>query len=245
MKKRNLDDNEVKIELVSAMLSHVPFDGWTWTAMEQGAVDINFKKNKSENERLQIYKTFFNNGSIDFIKVFAEIIDSIVQENYHSLDPKPQKIPEKIKKLILMRLDFCLPYKEAIRSSLSLSALPKNSKQSINILYTTCNSMWRLAGDKSTDFSFYTKRLSLASVYASTLLFWLNDTSSEQEETEYFLERRLHDISMIAKLKKPLNMFKNISNNINVGNNSFGMQSIFNLIKSINKIKKSPFSKTF
>tara|TARA_B110000467_G_scaffold134197_1_gene130431 strand:- start:899 stop:1330 length:432 start_codon:yes stop_codon:yes gene_type:complete len=112
MKKRNQDNNEVKIELVSAMLSHVPFDGWTWTAMEQGAVDINFKKNKSENERLQIYKTFFNNGSIDFIKVFAEIIDSIVQENYHSLDPKPQKIPEKIKKLILMRLDFCLPYKE-------------------------------------------------------------------------------------------------------------------------------------
>ena len=44
MKKRNQDNNEVKIELVSAMLSHVPFDGWTWTAMEQGAVDINFKK---------------------------------------------------------------------------------------------------------------------------------------------------------------------------------------------------------
>ena len=245
MKKRNLDDNKVKIELVRAMLSHVPFDGWTWTAMEQGAVNINFKKNKSKNERLEIYKTFFNNGTIDFIKVFAEIIDSRVQENYNSLDPKPQRIPEKIKKLILMRLDFCLPYKEAIRSSLSLSALPKNSKQSIKILYTTCNSMWKLAGDKATDFSFYTKRLSLASVYASTLLFWLNDTSSEQEETEYFLERRLHDISMIAKLKKPLNMFKNISNNINVGNNSLGIKSIFNIIKSINKIKKSSFSKPF
>ena len=245
MKNRNLDDNQVKIKLVRAMLSHVPFDGWTWTAMEQGAVDINFKKNKSENERLEIYNLFFNNGSIDFIKVFAEIIDSRVQENYNSLDPKPQRIPEKIKKLILMRLNLCLPYREAIRSSLCLTALPKNSKQSIKILYTTCNSIWRLAGDKSTDFSFYTKRLSLASVYASTLLFWLNDTSSEQEETEYFLERRLVDISMISKLKKPLNMFKNISNNINIGNNSLGMESIFNLIKSINKIKKSPFSKPF
>ena len=245
MKKQNLDDNEVKIELVTAMLSHIPFDGWTWTAMEQGAVDINFKKNKSESERLEIYKRFFYNGSIDFIKVFAEIIDNRVQENYHYLDPKPQKIPLKIKKLILMRLDLCLPYKEVIRSSLSLTALPKNSKQSIKILYTTCNSMWRLAGDKSTDFSFYTKRLSLASVYASTLLFWLNDTSFEQEETECFLERRLVDISMISKLKKPLNIFKNISNNINVGDNSLGMKSIFNLIKSINKIKKSPFSKTF
>ena len=245
MKKRNLDENEVKIELVMAMLSHVPFDGWTWKAMEQGALDINFKKNKSANERLEIYKFFFNNGSIDFINFFAEIIDNRVQVNYNSLDPKPQKIPEKIKKLILMRLDFCLPYKEAIRSSLPLTALPKNSKQSIKILYTTCNHIWRLAGDKSTDFSFYTKRLSLASVYASTLLFWLDDTSSKQEETEYFLERRLKDISMISKLKKPLNMFQNISKNINFRSNSLGIKSIFNIIKSINKIKKPPFSKPF
>ena len=243
MKKRNLNANEVKIKLVKSMLSHVPFDGWSWTAMEQGAVDINFKKNKSENERLEIYKTFFINGSIDFINIFAEIIDSRVQENYNSLDSKPQRIPEKIKKLILMRLDFCLPYREAIRSSLFFTALPQNSKQSIKILYTTCNHIWRLAGDKSTDFSFYTKRLSLASVYMSTLLFWLNDTSSEQEETGYFLERRLVDISMISKLKKPLDIFQNMSKKINIGDNNLGMKSIFKIIKSINKIKKSSFRK--
>ena len=109
-----------------------------------------------------------------------------------------------------MRLNYCIPYKESIRSSLSLMAFPKNSKQSINILYTTCNSMWRLAGDKSTDFSFYTKRLSLASVYASTLLFWLNDSSADEEETERFLDRRLQDISMISKIKNPFNFIKNI-----------------------------------
>ena len=245
MKKRNLDDNEVKMELVSAMLSHVPFDGWTWTAMEQGSLDINFKKNKLENERLEIYKFFFNNGSIDFIKIFAEIIDIRVQESYNSLDIKPRRIPEKIKKLILIRLDLCLPYREAIRSSLSLMALPKNSKQSLKILYTTCNYMWRLAGDKSTDFSFYTKRLSLSSIYASTLLFWLNDTSFKQEETEYFLDRRLKDVSMISKLKKPLNIFQNISTNTNFGNDSLGIKSIFNIIKSLNKIKKTPFNNPF
>ena len=245
MKKRNLNDDEVKIELVKAMLSHVPFDGWTWKAMEQGAVDINFKKNKTENERLEIYKSFFNNASIDFIKIFANIIDIRLQENYNSLDSKPQRIPEKIKKLILMRLNFCLPYKEAIRTSLSITVLPKNTKQSIEILYATCNHIWRLAGDKSTDFSFYTKRLSLGSIYASTLLFWLNDTSSEQEETEYFLNRRLADISMISKLKKPLSIFPNISKNINLSKNNLGVKSIFNIIRSINKIRKSSFSKPF
>ena len=242
MIKPNLDNNEVKKQLVRAMLSHVPFDGWTLAAMEQGAVNINFKQNKKENERLEIYRSYFPNGSIDFIKAFAEIIDDVVKDNYNSLDIHPQRIPEKIKKIILMRLYYCLPYREAIRSSLSLTALPKNSKQSINILYVTCNNIWRLAGDTSTDFSFYTKRLSLASVYTSTLLFWLNDNSSEQEETEYFLERRLANISMISKLKKPLKIFQNMAKNVNDRKNNLGVNSIFNIIK---KIKKSSFSKPF
>ena len=28
------------------MLTHVPFDGWTWEAMEQGAIDIGYEKKK-------------------------------------------------------------------------------------------------------------------------------------------------------------------------------------------------------
>ena len=245
MKKKDIYDIELKTKLITSMLSHVPFDGWTWLALEQGALDINFKKDKTATERLEIFKSFFNNGSIDFIKLFAEIIDKKVKENYNLLKIKPQRVPEKIKTIILMRLNLCLPYREAIRSSLSITALPINSKKSIKILYVTCNNIWKVAGDTSTDFSFYTKRLSLASIYLTTLLFWLNDTSPEQEETEYFLDRRLSDISMISKLKKPLNIFQNLSENVNVGKANESFKSIFNIIKSINKVKKYPFSKPF
>ena len=35
-----------KIDLIKAMLTHVPFDGWTWEAMEQGAIDIGYEKKK-------------------------------------------------------------------------------------------------------------------------------------------------------------------------------------------------------
>ncbi|MDC0531011.1 COQ9 family protein [Alphaproteobacteria bacterium] len=245
MTNKLADNTNIKFDLVRAMLSHVPFDGWTWSAMENGAVDINFEKSQSEYQRIDIYKNLFKDGAIDFIDVFSEIIDIEVKNNYNNLETKPQRIPEKIKKIILMRLALCHKYKEVVRSSLSITALPNNSKRSIKILYRTCNNIWRMSGDKATDFSFYTKRISLAAIYTSTLLFWLNDSSINEENTEYFLDRRLNDISKISNFKKPFNALKNLSSNFKKTKNTVKIKSIFDIIKKLNQIKNSSFSKPF
>ena len=58
MKTKALDNRQIKIDLIRAMLTHVPFDGWTWEAMEQGAVDIGFEKKKTSSLKNQItFKT--------------------------------------------------------------------------------------------------------------------------------------------------------------------------------------------
>ena len=242
MKNKTLDYNQIRIDLIKAMLTHVPFDGWTWEAMEQGAIDIGFEKKKSSSSRIKIYKDLFKNGSIDFIDNFSEIIDLEVKEHYNSIDPKPERVPEKIKKIIMIRLNLCQKYKEAVRSSISITAIPVNAKISLNILYRTCNSIWRIVGDKSTDFSFYTRRISLAAVYTSTLLFWLNDKSNNNVETEFFLERRLKDISKISSLKKPLSNVKKFTNRFNGLKNTININSVFSFLKKINNIKNSSIS---
>ena len=117
-----------------------------------------------------------------------------------------------------------------------------NAKISLNILYRTCNSMWRICGDKSTDFSFYTRRISLAAVYTSTLLFWLNDNSNDNIETQFFLDRRLKDISKISILKKPLSDMKKFTNNFDVLKNTINVKSVFSFLKKINNIKNSSIS---
>ena len=236
------DNNQIRIDLIKAMLTHVPFDGWTWEAMEQGALDIGFEKKKNSSFRIKIFKDLFKNGSIDFIDIFSEIIDLEVKENYNLIEPKPERVPDKIKKIIMIRLNLCQKYKEAVRSSISLTAIPVNAKISLNILYRTCNSMWRIVGDKSTDFSFYTRRISLAAVYTSTLLFWLNDKSNNNVETEFFLERRLKDISKISSLKKPLSDVKKFTNDFNSLKNTINIKSIFSFLKKINNIKNSSIS---
>ena len=242
MKNKKLDKKEIRFELIRAMLPHVPFDGWSWEAMEQGAVEIGFEKKKTTSLRMKIFKDLFKKGSIDFIDVFSEMIDLEVKENFVLIDPKPERIPEKIKKIIMIRLNLCQKYKEAIRSSISLTALPINAKTSISILYRTCNSIWRTAGDKSTDFSFYTRRITLAAVYTSTLFFWLNDKSNDNVETEFFLDRRLRDISKISTLKKPFSDVKKFTNNFDSIKNTINIKPVFSFLKKINNIKNSSIS---
>ena len=239
MKTKTSDCNQIRIDLIRAMLTHVPFDGWTWEAMEQGAIDIGFEKKETSSYRMKIFKDLFKNGSIDFIEIFSEIIDLDVKEKYDLLEFKPERVSEKIKKIIMIRLNLCQKYKESVRSSISITAMPINAKKSLNILYRTCNSMWRKAGDKSTDFSFYTRRISLAAVYTSTLLFWLNDNSNDNVETEFFLDRRLKGINKISRLKKPLSDMKKFTNNFNDLKNTINIKSVFSFLKKINNIKNS------
>ena len=242
MRSKISKNNQIRNDLVRAMLTHIPFDGWTWEAMEQGAIDIGFERKKTPSLRFLIFKDLFKNGPIDFIEVFSNIIDLEVKEKYDLIDPKPERMPEKIKKIIMIRLNLCQKYKQAVRSSISLTAIPVNTKSSLNILYRTCNSMWRIAGDKSTDFSFYTRRLTLAAIYTSTLLFWLNDQSNDNIETEYFLERRLTDLSKISSLKKPFSDIKHFKNNFNSFKNPINIKSVFSFLKKINNINNSSIS---
>ena len=116
MKNKIFDNYKTRFDLIRAMLTHVPFDGWTWEAMEQGAIDIGYEKKKTSLERIKIFKDLFKNGSIDFIDIFSEIIDLEVKKNYNSIETKPERVPEKIKKIIMIRLNLCQKYKEAVRS---------------------------------------------------------------------------------------------------------------------------------
>tara|TARA_B100001109_G_C18667876_1_gene382691 strand:- start:31 stop:705 length:675 start_codon:yes stop_codon:yes gene_type:complete len=224
------------------MLIHVPFDGWSWEAMEQGAIDIGFEKKKTPSLRIKIFKDLFKNGTIDFIDIFSEIIDLEVKDNYNLIEHKPERVPEKIKKIIMIRLNLCQKYKEAVRSSILLTAKPGNAKTSLNIIYRTCNSIWKIAGDNSTDFSFYTKRISLSAVYTSTLLFWLNDNSNNNIETGFFLDRRLKDISKISSIKSPLSDLKKFSNNLDGLTKTINIKSVLSFLKKINNIKNSSIS---
>jgi len=151
-----------KTKLLLSFLENVPFDGWSWQTLYFSANEIALVKSKkiSEIEKDNI-RNLFNNSLIDIIQEFNIYLDNEMKENFKKSKPKNMRIPDKIKSQIMLRLKAASKFKEATRISLGMMALPKNSKTALTMLYKTCDVIWRDCGDKSTDFSFYSKRLIL------------------------------------------------------------------------------------
>ncbi len=189
-------------KLVLGMLLNVPFDGLQWEALYRAAEDLKIYKNPLTNENKIELKNFFENDLVNTIKAFNDYLDDKMEDSFSKTKKNKQRTPEKIKSLILNRISASLDFKDGIVSSLGFMSLPQNSKPSLKMLYNTCDRIWRVSGDQSTDFSFYTKRLILSGVYSSTLMYWIQDDTGDLKNTEDFLNRRLEDVSKIGKAKQ-------------------------------------------
>ena len=60
--------------------------------------------------------------------------------------------------------------------------------------------MWRWAGDTATDYNYYSKRLILSGVIASTRLYWFDDDSEDFVQNPRFLER-IENVMQFEKVK--------------------------------------------
>ena len=83
--------------------------------------------------------------------------------------------------------------------------LGSNNKISKKSLYNSVNTMWYLAGDNSTDFNFYTKRLILSGVYTNALFVFF---SKEMKHVEENIDKNLKRISKIPRIKERISFIK-------------------------------------
>jgi ubiquinone biosynthesis protein COQ9 len=103
--------------------------------------------------------------------------------------------------VIALRLARQQPNKEAVRRALAMLALPIHARAAAACTARTVDAIWHAAGDRSADFSWYTKRAILTAVYGATVLFWLRDPSEDSAATLAFLDRRLAGIARVGKLR--------------------------------------------
>jgi ubiquinone biosynthesis protein COQ9 len=183
-----------KDALLLAMLPNVPFDGWTRGGMRAAA-----ERAKIDIAELPL---LFPGGTRDVAAWFSDWADRQTLAALKRQRIGTMKIRERIAAGVMARLAILLPHREAVRRSLSLFATPFNIPRGAKLLYDTVDTIWHAAGDRSTDFNFYTKRGLLAGVYAATALYWLDDRSDDMEATREFLDRRLAEVLAIPKLQE-------------------------------------------
>src|SRR5579859_7745153 len=178
---------------IEAMLPHVPFDGWTLGAVRRGLASIG-----AEPEDAAL---LFPGGVADMIEAFCDWADRRMEEGAAALDPG-LRLHERVRAVIALRLEQNRPFKEAIRRALAVLAMPGHARLAAGCTARTVDATWHAAGDRSADFSWYTKRAILAGVYGATLLYWLRDSSDDDAATLAFLDRRLAGVGQITSVRR-------------------------------------------
>jgi ubiquinone biosynthesis protein COQ9 len=180
-------------ELALAVGENAVFDGWTKTAVDSAAKQLGIDPVQA---RLAMPKS---QGAM--IDLYIQQVDRALEAWFTPKRLGGMKIREKIRALVWRRLEIMGPAREAVRRALAILAMPQNVPLALRIGWRSADLMWRIAGDTSTDFNHYTKRMTLGAVYASTLLVWLDDQSEGWQETSAFLDRRIDDVMKFEKFK--------------------------------------------
>jgi ubiquinone biosynthesis protein COQ9 len=187
------ENSEQKDRILDAILQHVLFDGWSETAIRRGAEDLGLTYEDIERQ--------FPSGNRELIDYFVQRADRQMEEELEKRDIASMKIRDRITTAVRVRLEQSEPYKEAIRRAIIIQMLPQNAGTALKQLYRTVDAMWYSARDLSTDFNFYSKRMILAGVYSSTMMYWLDDSSEGHLKTWEFLDRRIENVMSFEKTK--------------------------------------------
>jgi ubiquinone biosynthesis protein COQ9 len=184
---------QLRRKLALAVGENAVFDGWTRQAVDSAAGQLGIDPVQA---RLAMPKT--QAGMID---CYIQEVDRALEAYFTAERLAALKIREKIRALVWRRLEIMGPAREAVRRALAILAMPQNVALALRISWRAADLMWRIAGDTSTDFNHYTKRLMLGAVYGSTLIVWLDDESEGWSETAAFLDRRIDDVMRFEKFK--------------------------------------------
>ena len=184
---------QLRRRLALAVGENAMFDGWTAAAVDSAAAQLGIDPVQA---RLAMPKS--QTGMID---LYIQEVDRALEARFTPDRMQGMKIREKIRALVWHRLETMDPAREAVRRALAILAMPHNLPLALRISWRSADLMWRIAGDSSSDFNHYTKRMTLGAVYGSTLLAWLDDQGEGRGETAAFLDRRIDDVMKFEKFK--------------------------------------------
>ena len=185
--------DELRLALAPLIPGHAAFDGWNEEALAMAAAELRVP---AERARL-----CFPGGAVDMIDAWFDAIDLAMARAYPLERISALKIRERIRDLVLFRIEVITPHKEALRRALAILAQPTQGLTGPRLAWRAADRMWRIAGDTSTDFNHYSKRTILAGLYSATMLVFLDDETEGLVTTRGFLDRRIDDVMRFEKFK--------------------------------------------
>lgn len=185
--------DEMRVRLAPAIAAAAAFDGWSDVAVAAAARDAGIAP--------EVARLAFAGGGMDMIAAWIEHVDRAMEQAASAVSLREFPVRERVRLLVSWRLDAVAGLEEGLRRALAIMAMPQNLARATRLGWASADAMWRLAGDQSSDFNYYTKRTILAGIYAATLVVFVDDHSEGKQDTQAFLARRIEGIIRFEKAK--------------------------------------------
>jgi ubiquinone biosynthesis protein COQ9 len=186
-----MESGDTGARVLAAALPHVPFDGWSATTLRAAAAEAGVP--------LALAQSLFPRGGVDLALAYHRQGDAAMVARLAAEDLAALRFRDRIARAVRIRLE--LADRELVRRGTTLFALPIHAADGARALWGTADAIWTALGDTTRDFSWMTKRATLAGVHGATVLYWLGDDSPGHHATWDFLDRRIDDVMQIEKAK--------------------------------------------
>ena len=190
-----INRNKILLRLLKNITEYEDFDDALLSTLSQ--LKIN------QDKFYDIKQDLVPKGLSSLMKELNLIINQIIDKEQKPSRFKNYKINEKIKYFVIRRLmvfqnlvDKRKFFKKILKPNLIIS--------SNKTLFKIADEIWFLAGDKSTDYNYYTKRIILMNIYAITFSFFVFDNSKDLERTKKFLDKEISAVLKFGNLKNKL-----------------------------------------
>jgi ubiquinone biosynthesis protein COQ9 len=197
-----LDSPETKQKILKEFLKTCAFDGWSKEALSKAAANCGIGEN--------FLPLIFENGLLDLAEFYFESQNEKSAELLGGLEGK--KIRDKIRLSLYARFEVEKENKIALQRLInfylnpknftSLEAGPRPAFQALQACYKIADFIWQNIGDQSTDFNYYTKRVTLGKIIFRTVSIFLKDG-----DINNFIDAEIEKVMHFEKLKSQAKNF--------------------------------------
>jgi ubiquinone biosynthesis protein COQ9 len=176
------------LALLDAMLELAPDSGWTSATLDRAAE----KAGLTQGQALLAAP----HGVSDVLDAFGKRAAQAAGAALSQPEIAALKVREKVRAGVKAWLAALGAHKPAVKRA---AVTPANLLTGPKGLWAAADAIWAALGDKSTDYNWYTKRMTLSAVLGSTLAAWLG--TDDEAAIDSFLDHRIENVMQFEKFK--------------------------------------------
>ncbi|EAZ64002.2 hypothetical protein PICST_66543 [Scheffersomyces stipitis CBS 6054] len=213
-----VDEKSVESRILTKAIEFIPEHGFHQNTITQAIRALGYP------DSLQSVITNSSNSPdfslvLHWLKVQRQKLEQHLVDptsEFHTIKDEYERVAYAIKK----RLQYNGPIINQLGSGLSHLVVPYNVSQSLAELHSLSDDIAFYAGDMSHDLAWYTKRVGFSSIYVSSELYQLQDSSEGFRRTNAFVDEKVHGLKRLGSAYNDVEQW-----------------GVFNAISTVNLIK--------